>query len=541
MTPFNRATIDAVATNGKFEFTGHLHLTNEEKDYRQPQNRFFIGAESPWLKLGYGDTYPVMPDMIISGKRVRGFNGDLSADFFNLEVVAGEMVRSVEGDTLLTFPVDSLAAQQGGDPTGPYGPYDTSATPDVWAKYRYGTFDRSLVIVRPSFRFGNSSFGLTALHSKDDVSSVTYGGAPEENTVAGTDLTLSFDRKNVEVRAQAGFSLYNGNIRGGTISDEEIDSLFSDSTDRTFSRQDLEDAVDIFSRFITVNENMVPLGLDNLTTVSWEGNLALNYQPNNFSFTWLRHGASYVSFGQPFYRRDIEGFSANDRFRILENRLQVSAGVERLQDNTADTKPATTTFTTISGGVSWLSRSEVPNITLSVLSSTNRNPVAHDLSWSIDDNTLRFMLQLSRQIVLGAKHFASAGFSASRREDQTLRNLDSRNYSLSMSVVTSYNAPLRTTASAMFFSNEIDLTGGGATALKYTILFFGGEYLLMQQRLALNAAVSPTIGDITRTLIDGGARFNFTRSLSLEGKLGIYLNDHDDTDVIWSFVLRADV
>ncbi len=545
VTPFNRATIDAVATDGKFEFTGHLHLTNEERDYRQPQHRFFIGAESPWLKLGYGDTYPVMPDMIISGKRVRGLNGEVTAGFFGLEVVAGEMVRSIEGDTLHTFPVDSLSEEQNDDPTGPYGPYDTSATPDIWAKYRYGTFDRSLFIVRPSFRFGNSSFGLSALHSKDDVNSVTYGGAPEENTVAGTDLTLSFDRKNIEVRAQAGFSLYNSNIRGGTISDEEIDSLFSDSSDQAFSREDLENARDIFSRFITVNENMVPLGLENFTTASWEGTLALNYQPNNFSFTWMRHGASYVSFGQPFYRRDVEGFSANDRVRLADNRLQLSAGVERLQDNTAETKPATTTFTTISGGASWLSRTDVPNITLGVLSATNRNPLVPDttygVDYSVDDNTFRVMLQLSRQVVLGAKHFASAGFSASRRDDKTARNLDSRNISLSLSVVTSYDIPLRSTVSAMYFSNEIDVTGGTASDLGYTILFFGAEYLLMQQRLAVNAAVSPTVGDITRTLINGGARYNFTRTLSLEGKLGIYLNEGDDSDVIWSFVLRADV
>ena len=93
----------------------------------------------------------------------------------------------------------------------------------------------------------------------------------------------------------------------------------------------------------------------------------------------------------------------------------------------------------------------------------------------------------------------------------------------------------------MYFSNEIDVTGGAASDLGYTILFFGAEYLLMQQKLAVNAAVSPTVGDITRTLINGGARYNFTRTLSLEGKLGIYLNAGDDSDVIWSFVLRADV
>lgn len=541
VTPYNRATLDARATDGRFELTGHLHLTSEERDERQPQHRFFIGAESPWARLGYGDSYPVMPDMIISGKRVRGFNGALTLGFFDFDVVAGDIVRAVEGDTAYTFPADSVGSQLASDPLGQYGPYDTSTDPDRWAKYRGGTFDRDLLILRPSFRIGNSVFGITALHSKDDVASVTWGGAPEENVVAGTDLTLSFDRKNIELRAQAAFGLYNSNIRGGTITDAEIDSIFADSVYDSFDRDDLENARDVFSRFITVNENFVPLGIEHLPTASWEGGIAVNYQPNNFSFTWRRHGASYRSFGQPFFRRDVEGFSANDRVRLADNRLQLSAGVERLQDNTADTKAATTTFTTVSGGASWLSRTEVPNITVGLLSMTSRNPLDPSHASSADDNTLRFMLQLSRQFTAGARHFVSAGFSVSRRDDNTARDLDSRNSSLSLSVTTDYDAPLRTTASAMVFSNEIGPSGGPSADLSYTILWFGGEYRLMENRLTLGAAVSPTLGDIARTLFDAGARYAFTTALSLEGKFDLYVNDGSDSDVIWSLVLRAGI
>jgi hypothetical protein len=540
VTPYNRATVDARATDGRFEFTGHLHVTNEEKDYRQPQNRFFIGAESPWVKLGYGDTYPVMPDMIISGKRVRGFSGAVTAGFFDFDVVAGDILRGIEGDTLHTFPLDSLNGELAADSIGPYGPYDTAAAPDVWAKYGYGTFDRSMLILRPSFRFGPNVIGFTALHSKDDISSITYGGPPEENAVAGADLGLSFDRKNIEVRAQAAISAFNSNIRGGTITDEELDSL-SDGTYDSFDRDQVEWMRDNFSRFITVNENLVPLGTEHMPTASYEAGLALNYQPNNFTFTWMRHGASYTSFGQPFYRRDVEGWTAADRVRLADNRLQLSAGVERLRDNTAETKPATTTFTTVSGGVSWFSKNEVPNITVGLLSMTNRNPVDPVLPLSVDDNTLRVMVQLSRQFTLGGRHFASAGFSVSRRNDDTQRDQDSRNNSFSFSVVTDYDMPLRTTASAMYYSNEAGPSGGAVNRIGYTILFFGGEYRLMQDRLFLNAAVSPTLGDIERTLLDAGARYAFTPELTLEGRFDLYLSDAVENDVIWSLVLRAGI
>lgn len=542
VTPYNRATLDGRAGDGVFELAGHLHLTSEERETRQPQHRFFLGAESPWARLGYGDSYPVMPDMIISGKRVRGLNGALTTGFFHLEVVSGDIVRNTPGDTLRTFPVDSLASEQASDPAAPYGPYDASASPARWAKYRPGAFDRSLFIVRPSFRFGQSVLGFTALHSKDDVASTKYGGAPEENAVGAADLTLSFDRRNVEVRAQAGFSLYNNNIRGGTISDERIDSLFSDDTYDSFSREDLEDARDIFSRVITVNENLVPLGVKNLATLSWEGSVAVNYQPNAFSLTWMRHGASYVSFGQPFYRRDVVGFSATDRLRLADNRLQLSAGFERLRDNTAETKPATTTFTTVSAGASWLSRNEMPNITLGFLSATNRNRLAFDSPWRIYDNTLRFLLQASRQVSLaGLRHFVSAGFSAARRADRTAADLDSRSASASLGVVTTVDANLRTSASATFFSTEISAAGGGATTIDYAILFAGGEYRLQGGRVVLTASLSPTLGDISRTLVGAGARWSLAKALTLEGKLDLYLYDAADTDVIWSLVLRADV
>jgi hypothetical protein len=536
VTPYNRATLDARATDGRFEMTGHLHLTNEEKDFRQPQNRFFIGAESPWVKLGYGDTYPVMPDMIISGKRVRGFSGEVTAGFFDFDVVAGDVVRSVEGDTLYSFPLDSLNGQLAADSIGPYGPYDTAASPDRWAKYGYGTFDRNMLILRPSFRFGPNVIGFTALHSKDDLASVTYGGAPQENAVAGADLGLSFDRRNIEVKGQAAFSAFNSNIRGGTISDAQLDSLEHDDTYESFDRGLVEWMRDNLSRFITVNENLVPLGTEHTPTLSYETGIAVNYQPNNFTFTWMRHGASYTSFGQPFYRRDVQGWNAGDRVRLANDRLQLTAGLERLQDNTAET-----TFTTVSGGVSWFSKNEVPNVTVGLLSMTNRNPVNPAVPLSVDDNTFRVMVQLSRQFNFGARHFTSAGFSVSNRNDDTYRNMDSRNNSFSFSVVTDYDLPLRTTVSAMYYSNEVGPSGGAVNELGYTILFFGGEYRLMRDRLFLNAGVSPTLGDITRTLLDAGARYAFTPDLGLEGRFDLYLNDAAESDVIWSIVLRAGI
>jgi hypothetical protein len=64
-TWYNRAGLQFRGTTDIWTFTSNLFLTSDEKAERQPQNRYFVGVEMPWVKAGYGDHYPIFPDLIL--------------------------------------------------------------------------------------------------------------------------------------------------------------------------------------------------------------------------------------------------------------------------------------------------------------------------------------------------------------------------------------------------------------------------------------------------------------------------------------------
>ncbi|HTY36633.1 MAG TPA: hypothetical protein VMH23_05960, partial [Bacteroidota bacterium] len=181
-------TVDRVGTwynRGGFRFTGKYdswrfvangYATSEESVNRQPQNRFYVGAETNWLRAGYGDSYPSgFPDLILSGKRVRGVHSSLMLGAFNVDMTLGRTTRPVEGVLLKTIPDSLLSMEQSNDPNAAYG----QISPGSWGKYQYGTFGRDLFAIRPSFGAGEKfQLGFTWMKSKDDISSIAYGFSP---------------------------------------------------------------------------------------------------------------------------------------------------------------------------------------------------------------------------------------------------------------------------------------------------------------------------------------------------------------------------
>lgn len=545
-TPYNRVTVSASGTNGDFRVHGKFYATNEEDARRQPQNRFFIGAESPWLKLGYGDSHPSMPDLIMNGKRVRGFAGALTLGAFSLDVVKGDIIRRIQPNVIKTFSIDSLTSEQQRDPGGFFREYDASTTPATWAKLQRGTFNRNLLLIRPAVGSSENRFGLSLLHSKDDIGSIQYGSKPQENTVAGTDLILSFDNRNIQFSGQAAFSFTNGDITSGTLTDADLDSIFSDTSYDANSRRDIERARDWFSRFITVNEHLKPLSLKNSATLAYEGALALNYFDNAFRFMFLRHGESFESFGQSYLRTDVVGFNLSDRYRASEQVI-LNAGFEQLKDNTAKTKATTTTFSTANAGVTFISKTEVPNVTVGYILASNRNPIHLDSAYAISDRTDRVLVQLGRQFQYHGQHNTTLGLSTSSRNDKTIRNLDTKNTLVTLGVTSTYTIPLQTSfsasASVSEFSTGASLQPPTLMKLTYTTLYANAQYRLAQERLRLTGTLSPTFGDIKRTLLDAGAQYFFRKDLSLQSQLSIYLNAGANSvnDVIWSMIFRLDI
>lgn len=544
-TPYNRATITASGNYNEFRISGNLYVTNEEKKTLQPQNRFFIGGKSPWLRIGFGDSYPVFTDLIMNGKRMRGFIGNLTLGKFNVDIATGKIVRKIEGIVFETFSRESLQVMQDSFPNASFKIIRDSS---VWARLHYGTYDRKLFVIRTSFgRRDGSHIGFSYLKASDDTNSIKYGICPQENLVVGSDFLLSIDNRNIEITGQAAFSATNKDISSGSISNKEIDSTFTES-----QRQMVRQIRDAVSNLITVNKNLVPLGKKYLPTLSYESGIALNYFNNSFRFAYLRHGESFESFGQSFLQTDLAGYKISDRQRLIDNQVFLLGGFERLQDNTAKTKGATTTSTTANISVSYYPVINFPNVTVAYLLASNKNDgTSSDIFNAVNDKTNRILFQLGKDFTYGIQHNALLSVSVSSRDDNTVHDIDTRSTAITLSALSTFNIPLQTIVSVTINSNKFISTNTDGsqsqTSLTYTTLYTNAQYGLLDDKLRLNGSLSPTFGGIQRILLSTGAQYYFWNNLCAQTQMSIYINKkmysypNTNNDVVWNLILRADI
>lgn len=534
-TWYNRGGVQFHATSGEYRFTSNLFVTSNEKSSVQPQNRYFAGLESPWIRVGYGDSYPSFPNLVLSGKRVRGLTSSVRLGSFNIDLAIGKTTRRIEGLLLKRFPLDSLSAEVRRDSTAPYAPINAQ----TWGKFTYGTYARDLFAVRPSFGSGETwQFGFTWLKSKDDITSIAYGTRPQENLVVGTDFSVKLDEKRIELTGQGAFSAFNSDISSGNFTDAYIDTVYPKDASR------IKGLRDILGEFITVNDNLKPLGFDHLSTLSYEVSLGLNYFDNGFKFLYLFRGSDYNSFGQTFLRKDIQGFNISDRIRLVNNQVFAVLGFERLQDNTSKTRVATTTFTNFNMAVSYYSRTEIPNVTIGFASFANSNglPIRDALN-AVDDGTLRFYFQSTHDFTYMAKHTASFSISTSTRDDRSMRQYDVENVTLSVGLLTLYTIPLQTSVDLGINLNTLPSATGPAQngQLNYTSLSMSARYALLGGALSFMTSVSPTFGDFRRTGVDLGTQWYPIPLMSVELQFSYYNNDGLSTDNIWSLRYRYDL
>ena len=535
-TWYNRGNLQFSGKSGDWQILSRLFVTSDEKSDRQPQNRYFAGIESSWLKASYGDAFPSFPSLILSGKRVRGLSSAVKLGFFNVDLTLGKTTRDIEGALLKTIRADTLALEQQRDPNGAYDRIDDQ----TWGKYNYGTYARDLFAVRPSFGSGETwQLGFTWLKSKDDVGSIRHGVRPQENFVVGSDFFARFDDNCIEIGAQGAFSAFNSDIKGGTFTDEQIDSLFRDDEQK---RSDARKVRDALRGFITVNENLTPLSFKRFPTVAYEGFLALNYFDQAVRFTYLYRGSNYHSFGQTFLRNDVQGFNIVDRVRLIGNQLFVTAGYEQLKDNTSDTKQATTTFSNFNLALSFSPIAGDQTFTIGYARYASNNKLPLDSLQAINDETNRFFLQSTFDFEAGAKHTLSLNFSASDRDDKTAHAIDVKNSTIAMGIASQYSIPLRTSVDVAFNINRFPgSVAGSLQDLNYTSVSFNGRYGVADETVILMATVTPTFGDFKRTVVDLGAQWFALPSMSFLLQFTHFDNRGPFNDKIWSLRYQYDV
>lgn len=532
-TWYNRAGMRFTGSQGDWRFVANAFFTTDEKFNRQPQNRYYAGLESHWLLVGYGDNYPSFPNLILNGQRVRGLNASVRLGKFNVDMTLGKTIRAIEGALVKTIPVGNLEEEQRNDPFAAFARIDSQ----TWGKYNYGTYARDLFAIRPSFGSGETyQIGFTWLKAKDDIGSIRYGNRPQENLVIGTDLVSRFDQNRIELTAQAAFSAFNSDISSGNFTDAYIDSVYKNEA------ATIKDARDILKNFITVNDNLRPLSFKKLSTLAYDAGITFNYFSHTLKAAYTYRGSDYTSFGQTFLRKDIAGFSIMDRIRLVAQNLFITLGYERLTDNTSKTKASTTRFTTMNAAVTFDPRADLPTMSVGYTRFANRNGLmtrGPDSISAVDDQTNRIYLYVSHRFTWFASHLASLTFSSSQRNDYTVRDLDVRNLSAGITLITRYDSPVQTSMGFTTSTNEFP-AGGMSARINYSTIFTQAQYTFGNNLGTLGVTVSPTFGDIRRVSVDALAQWNVLPSMNVILQYSYFRNDGSPNDDFWSLKYHFD-
>jgi len=510
-TWYNNVAVNVQAEYKSITLNGNVYATSEEKSYLQPNNRYMISLSSDYGSLTAGDHYPKYPSLILNGKRVRGFSGEINLGFFNIQTSFGEINRSVEGsiiqykDTLGANIVAVNPATHGGN---------------SYAEIQEGTYKRSVFAVRPSFGSGeNFQFGLTFLHSKDDVKSIEYGIAPKENLVVGTDLMFGFDSQNILFTSQAAFSVLNKDISHGSLSDSEIDTLFGPNGLINLDPSKVKQMRDALSGIFTVNQYITPLNPQELSSLAAESALSFNYFNNYLKGSYVYRGSQYLSYGQSYTRTDVAGINILDRLRLLENKLFLSVGFENLRDNLEKTKIATTNFKTLNTSISFYPRTNLPSVILGYARLDNSNGLSPVKTLTdtttylsaIKDYTNRFSVQLSYSFDWFYRHSASFSVITSSRKDDSPSKNDIDNSSITLSTGTRWFDNLSSNLNISMNKSRVKTVD-----FDYVSLSLGANYSMMQDKLMLSGSFSPSFGDYTRTTFDASALYYFMPNLTVQ-------------------------
>jgi len=554
---FIRGQLQASGTYKSLSFGSNIFITNEEKSDRQPQNRFLVYGDLDVLKVQLGDAFPKFPTNIVSGKRVRGVSAGLFLKAFNIDFAYGETMRSIDGIVLR----DTTFADTNAVKARPSNTLRKSGL--QYSIFQPGTFTRSFIAIRPSFGSGeNYQLGFTYMNSKDKVESITYGLTPQENLVVGTDMLIAFDDQRFRIDGQASLSLTNRDITKGNFTDADYDLLAgtndptltpAQKADRQSTADDLKKIANLGGKLITINENLFPLNPvgKGLPGVAYDGALSLNYLNNFIRAQYYQRGAAYLSFGNEFLQADIRGLALSDRIRMFQNRVLLSLSYEQRQDNTAETKVATTKYGNVNGSLTVFPASDLPSFTigygiLTRKSDANLNDLFQRL-YAADDRTSRISLQINYDFNFGARHSASFGVNLSNKKDNlpdSLNRGEQKNNSYYGSLTTFFQIPLQTTIS--FNTNmtqssalaSLPLAGIPLQDFNITSLSLNAQYRLLEDKLRLSSTVSNSSGDLKRTLVQVGADYSITTHHAAAVEFDYINNSGYKNDSIASLIYR---
>ncbi|NGP89139.1 hypothetical protein [Fodinibius halophilus] len=541
---------------GNISYSAYGLLTSQEDPRLQAQNRF--GAQlyvGEWFDLKAGHVYPRLSALTISGQRMQGLNVGFHPwdDALSLRILHGKLRRGIDNLFRNLEPEYQIQQQD------TLGVSYLLSTKNGGA----GTFERDITGGRLGVGRGKTfEFGLNFLKVEDDTSSIniidnfnilmernpslaeslneqerndlnqnpeqlTINGMPRPkgNFVAASDLMVSLDSDRIRFEADGAFSLLNGDISEGTFSQERADDL-GFSLDK-----DTENLLEQLSWLIIINENMdtLPLRFNAdesgvtaephlpVSMAALDSKVGFNYYDNNLKIRYRWVGPAYRSLANSTIRNDIAGVTLTDRLQLLNNRVYLTLGYERLNDNVTGAKEATTNTNTYRANVSWFPLDQgLPRVSIGFLNRNRDNDVAlfnpfvpkgvesaavQNFEVQQGDtliapnarltNSYQMSTSISQEFsLLGISHNASLSYSYTKTKDQRFQYGGALSNSLSMQVVNRFEQkPLQTRIGFNYNSTE---TGNGLTDIKILGFRVGGSMFLLDDKLNINASFAFT-------------------------------------------------
>ncbi len=520
-----RETVNLRLKKDDFRAQAYVRTTSEESGLMQPQHRFRVTAGWPMFQIGLGDLSPKYSQMILYGNRVRGAEMKFRAGNFAIKSIYGELRRGIDG----------MGYTVTGSNTDPFGiDYNTY-------NYDPGTYKRWLAAVRMGIGNPNGTqWGFTVMKVRDDTTSVAnerpseleqrlldsldvdvnYISTPKDNLVIGSDLRMQFDRKRVQVTAEAALSLYNANISERALGDLEnvqdiiwVNQYFEPLPSEGLSGNSSDSDIKIGEVASSVIKN----------ALSWQGKVRLRYFGHDVRTGYKFLNRSYVSLGNPSLANDDAGFYLYDRFRVWDNRLYLNAGYRNFHNNVQGNSETTLNRSEIIFGFNVYTGTTMPDVNFSFRQQLNENDgsltevitdtTAYNLgdpdgSEIFDDrsssNTGSYGVGLSHRLMyMNTMNNLSLNYMVANRKDEYQDFGDSQTNLIGFNASTDYShyAPL---SSRLSFSQTSQASMNDLTELTYTILMVRVSYYMFNRTFVpyINPKITKGSGDYSLVFDD---------------------------------------
>lgn len=520
----NNFNFTGLAEYKSFQIPIRIFTTNEESENSQPKNRFQIGLVSNYFELYFGDTNVSLDELVLSGSRVRGFDGKIRYKKFSLEFAKGEIQRGVEGEVFKY------------DPTTGFPPANLREDSTYVVG---GNFQRNITSGRIAFGTENQNeFGLSFFKAKDDTSSIENGDSPKENFVVGSDLTLEYKKNNNFLRFESGaaISITTDDISNGAISKADVDSLFDESL--PFDPKEYED-------FFTINISTYPVRIYEGSSTAYFGRGKFQFLTNLFTAEYKRIGTSYNSFGNDFLRNDRKGYTLKDRFSILKRKVTTTVSFENYDDNLSNNQTTSRNTKVFSGNLLVFPRIDLPSFSLLIRNQKRKSAEDSLGVRESDDSILTFNFGINYNFkAFSVRHGVNLNFSNSERSDKINSTSENSSRTLGITLTEQFNFPLIINISYINLNVESKSLGTLQSQNSLSTTF---RYKLKSYNLDLNLRLKNDYSSKTQNSdfsnrfgAELRAKYTFLQNMAFESSFGLSSfntkgNEKDYTELFMYF------